>query len=232
MKQKIVYIGLDDTDTLESRGTGHLARHIAGALGADYSVAGVTRHQLLVDPRVPYTAKNSSAAILLEPEGHLTPDALMARIRALMREHFNPGSDPGLCIAPHVPEAVTAFGRRTQTEVVSQEEARVLAASHAIQLIGLGGTNDGVIGALAAVGLAASGDDGRYVKVGRSRELHGLQPVAVVLAAGIRAVRTLDGEPVSEGVVLTDKLRPARRGDQPIAVVERVDGYWRPLKLD
>jgi hypothetical protein len=59
-----------------------------------------------------------------------------------------------------------------------------------------------------------------------------LQPVAVVLAAGIRAVRTLDGEPVSEGVVLTDKLRPARRGAQPIAVVERVDGYWRPLKLD
>ena len=36
-----------------------------------------------------------------------------------------------------------------------------LAETHHIPLIGLGGDEDGVIGALAAVGLAASGDDDR-----------------------------------------------------------------------
>jgi hypothetical protein len=31
---------------------------------------------------------------------------------------------------------------------------------------------------------------------------------------------------------LTDKLRPARRGGQPVVFVEQADGYWQPLKLD
>ena len=82
------------------------------------------------------------------------------------------------------------------------------------------------------MGLAASGEDGRYVLVGRSRQLRGLQPVQQLLAAGIVAVRTADGRPVTEGLVQTDRLRPARRGGQPIAVVEREADHWLPLKLD
>ncbi len=105
-------------------------------------------------------------------------------------------------------------------------------AEHGIALIGLGGDQGGVIGALAALGLAAGGDDGRYVQVGRSRELAGLQPVPVVLAAGIAAVRTVDGRSISHGLVQTDKIRPARRGGQAIAVVEWTGEYWQPLKLD
>lgn len=240
LDHRLLFIGLDDTDNLESRGTGHLARRIATDLALDYPLVGVTRHQLLFDPRVPYTAKNSSAAIVLARNGHLAPEALMTRVRTIMREHFNPGSDPGLCIAARVPSSITAFGRRAQQEIVTQEEARSLATAHTIRLAGLGGSEDGVIGALAAVGLAASGEDGRYVMVGRSRELSGLQSVRAVLAAGIADVRTLDGRRVTDGLVLTDKLRPARRGAMPIAFVEwcpeRVDGcvggYWRPLKLD
>jgi hypothetical protein len=248
LEHRLLFVGLDDTDTPNTRGTGHLARQIAALLAADYSVLGVTRHQLLLDPRVPYTAKNSCAAILLAANGRSAPGALVDRVQAMMRKHFNVGSDPGLCIASHVPEPVTAFGRRVQHDVVTQEEARALAAAHAIPLLGLGGTEDGVIGALAAAGLAAAGDDGRYVMVGCSRHLLGLQPVPAVLAAGIADVRTLDGRSVTEGLILCDKLRPARRDGRPIAVVEwcaqpvggacpeptesRAEGYWRPLKLD
>jgi tRNA(Ile2) C34 agmatinyltransferase TiaS len=228
----MIFIGLDDTDTLESRGTGHLARQVAGALFAECTVWGVTRHQLLVDPRVPYTAKNSSAAVLLDANGCLDLDALLDQIQAVMLENYNPGSDPGLCIARLVPEAVTVFGRRAQRELVTQDEARELATEHGISLVGLGGTEDGVIGALAAVGLAATGDDGRYVLVGRSRELSGLQSISALLAAGIAAVRTLDDQPVADGLVLSDKLRPARRGGQPVLFVKRVGDYWQPLKPD
>ena len=235
-----LYIGIDDTDTLTSRGTGHLARLIAGDLSLDYVLLGVTRHQLLVDPRVPYTAKNSSAAIHLGRNGRMDLDVVTHRVRQTMLHHFNPGSDPGLCVTARVPLTVTDFGQRTQRDVVTQADARALAAHHGIHLAGLGGTEDGIIGALAAVGLAASGSDGRYVLVGRSRELGGLRSVVDVLDAGIAEVRTLEGRRVSEGLVLTDKLRPARRGGKPIAVVEWcpepyadwVDGYWRPLKLD
>jgi tRNA(Ile2) C34 agmatinyltransferase TiaS len=228
----MVFIALDDTDTLESRGTGYLAREIAAALAAEYTLLGVTRHQLLRDPRVPCTKNNSSAAILLEAAEGLVLDALLARVQALMLADFQPGSDPGLCVAAHVPAAITAFGRRVQSEIVTQAEARTLAAEHGIRLIGLGGDQGGVIGALAALGLAASGDDGRYVLVGRSRELAGLQPIPTLLAAGIAAVQTVDGQRVSDGMVQTDKLRPARRGGQPIAVVEWTGEYWQPLKLD
>jgi hypothetical protein len=149
-----------------------------------------------------------------------------------MRQDYYPGSDPGLCIAHAVPAAVRDFGRLVQRELVCQDDARGLAQACGIPLIGLGGTEGGVIGALAAVGLAASGEDGRYVLVGRSRELTGLQPVSALLAAGIVAVQTTDGEPVTQGLVLADKLRPARRGGRPVAVVEWSGRYWLPLKLD
>jgi len=228
----MIFIGLDDTDILESRGTGHLARQIAAALAADYAVLGVTRHQLLRDPRVPCTKNNSSAAILLDGDPALSAAGLTGRLRAMMLDDFQPGSDPGLCVADLVPEAVVEFGRRTQCELVTQGEARALAAAHAIPLLGLGGDEGGVIGALAAVGLAASGEDGRYVLVGRLRDLAGLQPVPALLEAGIAAVQTLDGRPVTTGLVQTDKLRPARRNGRPIAVVEWAGDCWQPLKLD
>ncbi|MBN1813851.1 MAG: ABC transporter substrate-binding protein [Anaerolineae bacterium] len=228
----MLLIGIDDTDTRESRGTGHLAREIAAALAADYSVLGVTRHQLLVDPRVPCTKNNSCAAILLDADGAVNVAHLTEQVRTLMLADFQPGSDPGLCIARDVPAAIVEFGRLAQRQLVDQEQARQLAETHAITLNGLGGSNDGIIGALAAVGLAACGDDGRYVLVGRSRELSGLQPVSALLEAGIAAVTTPDGQPVVDGMVQADKLRPARRGDQAIAIVEWAGDFWQPLKLD
>lgn len=225
------FIGLDDTDNATSRGTGHLARQIAAALAETCTVIGVTRHQLLFDPRVPMTKKNSCAAIIVEANG-ASPAELSAQVEQLMLADFQPGSDPGLCVVKSVPPAVAEFGRKAQTDLVSQAEARALAAEHGISLRGLGGTEDGVIGALAAVGLAAGGNDGRYVQVGRIRELTDLVSVPEILAAGIAAVRTIDGQPVTDGPVLADKLRPARRGGQPIAVVVRDGDHWLPIKLD
>jgi tRNA(Ile2) C34 agmatinyltransferase TiaS len=226
------FIGIDDTDTLESRGTGHLARRIAAELSAEHTVLGVTRHQLLLDPRVPCTKNNSSAAIVMDGNGTAAAAELLDQVRSLMLADFQLGSDPGLCVADSVPFAVTDFGRRAQQQLVTRTEALSLAGALDIPLLGLGGDHSGVIGALAAVGLAASQDDGRYVLVGSSRELCGLQTVSAVLAAGIASVRTLDGQPVTEGLVQTDKLRPARRGGRPVAVVEWADDHWMPLKLD
>ena len=227
----MLWIGLDDTDNAESRGTGSLARRIAADLAADHNVEGVTRHQLLEDPRVPCTKRNSCAAIHLEFD-KVDQEALLVRVQKIMASDFQPGSDPGLCVAQEVPNAIIAFGRFTQVQLVAQQDARDLAADHGIQLLGLGGDEDGVIGALAAVGLAAQGNDGRYVQVGTIRELSGLQPVPAVLAAGVTAVQTLDGTPVTKGLVLTDKLRPARRGGKPVAVVQWEGDHWLPLKLN
>lgn len=227
----MLIIGLDDTDTLDTRGTGRLARAIAETLAATYPLLGVTRHQLLVHPQIPCTKNNSCAGILLDAPAAAAPGVL-ERVRAWMLADFVPGSDPGLCVAADVPPEITAFGRRAQRDIVTRDSARDLAAACGLPLLGLGGDESGVIGALAAVGLAACGEDGRYVQVGRSRDLVGWQPVAAILEAGIAAVRTADGQPVLEGAVDTDRLRPARRGGQPVAVVEWAGDHWLPLKLD
>jgi hypothetical protein len=150
-----------------------------------------------------------------------------------MLADFIDGSDPGLCVATNgMAHALTSFGRRAQSEVVSQGEARRLAGSRGVLLAGLGGSQDGVIGALAAVGLAACGEDGRYLLVGRTREVTGMQDVPALLGAGITAVLTLDGQPVSEGLVLADKLRPARRGGKPVLYVEWQADHWLPVKMN
>jgi tRNA(Ile2) C34 agmatinyltransferase TiaS len=228
------FVGLDDTDVLESRGTGHLARQIATALAAHYQVLGVTRHQLLLDPRVPCTKNNSCAAIALEADGDRDGDldGLMDQVRTMMLADFQPGSDPGLCVAHTVPGAIVDFGRRAKEHLVTLPEAWSLAKSYGVRLAGLGGDQSGAIGALAAVGLAATGEDGRYVMVGSCRELTGLQPVEALLQAGVAAVETPEGEIVTRGLVLTDKLRPARRSGRPVAVVEWAGDHWEPLKLD
>jgi tRNA(Ile2) C34 agmatinyltransferase TiaS len=227
-----IYIGVDDTDTLGTRGTGHLARMMAAELGAEMRVLGVTRHQLLVDTRVPCTKNNSAAAIHVDDGADADLDGLFERARRLMLADFITGSDPGLCVARAVPAGVTAYGRRVKGAFVTRDEAREVAAAHGVRLEGLGGTQDGVIGALAAVGLAAGGDDGRYVLVGHVRDLSGLLPVSALRDAGIEALYTPDGQPVTTGRVLVEKLRPARRSGRPVLFVERDDDHWRPLKLD
>ncbi len=227
-----IYIGIDDTDNRESRGTGHLARQIVARLSSDYTVLGVIRHQLLVDPQIPYTSHNSSAAILLDGGEEDQLETLFGSIKEMILDDFQPGSDPGLCVTREVPLAIIDFGRRAQRQVVSRREALELAAENGIFLEGLGGTNDGVIGALAAVGLAASGEDGRYIFLGKIREMSGQTLVGELLNAGITAVQTMDGEQVSDGLVASEKLRPARRGGKPVQYVAWQDGVWHPLKLD
>lgn len=227
-----IYIGIDDTDNKESRGTGYLARVIAGKLSQTYSVQGILRHQLLFDPRVPYTAKNSCAAILLSTPTEPDLSLIMDEVEAYMLADFQPGSDPGLCVASAIPPAIIDFGRLAQVDLVHQSTARQLAQDHQMLLRGLGGTQDGVIGALSAVGLAYSGQDGRYIQLGSIRELTGLQPIENLLQAGLHSVRTLDENPVTSGSVMADKLRPARRFGQPILYVQQENDYWLPLKLD
>lgn len=229
----MIYFGLDDTDNATSRGTGQLARRIAGQLAETCELLGVTRHQLLVDERVPYTSHNSSAAICVEDKLGVNCSDLYSLVRKLIVEDFQPGSDPGLCmILEEAPDEIRGFGRRAQTELVTQEEARQLASQHGIILEGLGGSEAGVIGALAAVGLASSGEDGRYLLSGRIREIAGLVTIPEALSCGIDQICTLDGKSIEDGYILADKLRPARRNGRPVQFVEWSGEYWAPLKLN
>lgn len=232
----MIYIGLDDTDNAISRGTGRLARSIAGALSKLFDVLGVTRHQLLVDPRVPYTSHNSSATIHIVEHNHVDLPSLADEVEDMMRSDLQAGSDPGLCVARTVPEELVRFGQRAKSELVGQAEARDLAERHNCILRGIGGTQDGVIGALASVALASTGEDGRFILVGTARELEGIQTVPAILESGISEVRTMDGRRLTDGLVnVSGRIRPAFRGQKPVLYVDMpsADNHvWQPVKLD
>ena len=57
----IITVGLDDTDILDSPGTNQIAKAIVEDLTDRFECVLILRHQLLNDPRVPYTSKNGSA---------------------------------------------------------------------------------------------------------------------------------------------------------------------------
>ncbi len=232
----MIYIGLDDTDNGTSRGTGRLARAIADTLARRYTLHGITRHQFLVDPRVPMTSHNSSATIHLQSEANLELEPLADEVQVMMQADFQEGSDPGLCVARLVDLEVIEFGRRAKVDLVTQSQARAIAERCGCILRGIGGSQDGVIGALGGVGLAASGEDGRFILIGALRGLEGVQTVESIIAAGVHEVRTMDGQVLRNGLIDTrGRLRPALREHRAVLYVEQQEGdttAWRALKLD
>lgn len=120
-----------------------------------------------------------------------------------MLEDFVEGSDPGLALAEEgqITPATVAFGLDAKTVIVTQERARKIARNCNFRLEGLGGTEGGVIGAVAGIGLASLRNDGRFLLKGKNRELTGLRTVAEIFGAGIDQILTLQGEVVKEGKV-------------------------------
>lgn len=165
-----VLIGIDDTDNETSRGTGHLARKLLQqCLERNMNSLGVTRHQFLLHPDIPYTSHNSGACVAVEAES--AEQAAFAF--QFVARHAAEGSDPGVCIAiaEDVPEPAKAFAQAATRRVLQIDQALNLAKGTSLALLGLGGNHQGVIGALASVGLRACGNDGRFIDLPGLREL-------------------------------------------------------------
>lgn len=235
----MILVGIDDTDTATSPGTNQIARAIVAELDSEFRCLRIVRHQLLVDPRVPYTSKNSCCSLLMEsrlPTSEAIPE-LRELLRATLLKRFQPGSDPGLCVTVDVPEEVIAFGQRCQRDVVDQQEARNLASRCGINLSGLGGTEDGVIGALAAVGLATTENDGRVVQIQEQPDdLSGPQPVELLRSRGVDRVCSIASqEIVTEGLIDVGKhLRPNLRQGKIVLFVDQcsdTDTKWTAVRL-
>lgn len=230
-----VYIGFDDTDNIDADiGTGKLARRFEARLPEGCSLRGVVRQQLLVDDRIPYTSHNSSACLIVEVPDIASVDTLRERaVRHLEKESL-PGSDPGLCIAwgeNGAYEPLVDFGRQCTERVVSQTEA--VKATRGFHLSGHGGTNDGIIGAAAAVGLTASGWSGRFIEFARLRELPGIVTVAELEGRGMFVV-SMDRDAVcprpEDRVDTKGWLRPRLMGHRAIVpVIPSGEGLWYTL---
>ncbi len=212
-----IFIGIDDTDNLETRGTGHHARMLGHSLveAGLFEMRTVTRHQLLVDRRIPYTSHNSSACLAGFCKGHIND--VIDHAREFLKRESAFDSDAGLCVAPEtaIGEAIMAFGNRAKVEILTMDDAFQLARNASVYLEGFLNTRVGVIGSLAAVGLRARGNDGRLLWAKNLRETTG----DFIISELIKIIDI-------DRVITTDRHIP-----DPSSVV-RITEWCRPVMLE
>jgi hypothetical protein len=202
-----ILISIDDTDDIDSRGTGEIAEVLAAGLASNgWGRCGpVTRHQLLIHPDIPYTSHNSAMCFPAEIGGQML-EAVTRYCCAALAAESAPGSDPGLCIL--VPErlieaaALIEYGLTAKKRVLSKEEAYRTAAAHHVHLSEHGGTGEGVIGALAGAALRLTGNDGRFKGKLQVPSRNGITTVGEILAFGVDVVQDLEGRVLDEGEVV------------------------------
>lgn len=158
-------ICIDDTDNLESKGTGSIAEELKAILEDEFGAktSFVSRHQLLLHQDIDYTSHNSSMAFQCELE-ECQELAVKVRLCSYLQQEAAVGSDPGIAILNTSRstglDQLIAFGKEAKTRVLTIAEAEQMAVANQVFLKAVGGTGDGIIGALAGVGLRLGGNDG------------------------------------------------------------------------
>jgi len=230
-----IYLGFDDTDTEDAdRGTGKLARWFENQLPDDCRMSGVLRQQLLVHEDIPYTSHNSAACVVIDAPDATFFDIIIDRASQHVQQYYLEGSDPGICAAIDGDSALSElmqFGRECTQKVLTQKDA--LYAARQVHLSGHGGTNDGIIGAAAAVGLTATGWSGRFIERDGLRKIPAIISVRDIDTLGIKVV-SLDRDasvPKPEEMIITKNwVRPRLLGREPVLiVVEKGKGTWENI---
>ncbi|MCF8298030.1 MAG: hypothetical protein K9J13_10835 [Saprospiraceae bacterium] len=225
-----ILIGIDDTDNKDSRGTGYNSRQLAAAIEAENlgRVHGITRHQLFVHPDIPYTSQNSSACLEVMTEN-------LSEIKSFCRDFMQNigaiGSDVGLCIVEidKISEEIIKWGVDAKSIVLKMDDAIEKAERHEIYLEGLTGTKCGIIGALAAIGLRAGGNDGRFIWLNSKKNLrdieHGVETIEdLINQTGINLVESIDKEIINpkDKVYLNEWARPVLQNNKSVLLVEKI----------
>jgi len=239
-------IGIDDTDTEASKGTGSLARGLLTSFDEQRigAALGATRHQLLLDPGIPYTSENATHCVALKASHRLEVTAIAEMVLAFVEAEAAPGSSPGIAIVrdaswedPNVTSRLVAFGQSAKNEVLDAGSAIVLAGELGVHLSGHGESNRGVVGALAAVGLHLSGDDGLFSWMPGIRDVAGhVSYRQLRFLVPIDAALDLSGrEPDLEDLIeLGDWVRPVLTGGRCRPAVSApvrsrsTSGGWHP----
>jgi hypothetical protein len=172
--------------------------------------------------------------VVVECSESVSLDALIERAISHIKRNFMDGSDPGLCVCPEDHPAIVNlmdFGRACTERVVTQDDA--LIAASGVHLSGHGGTNDGIIGAAAAVGLTSQGWSGRFIELGRLRNIPESVDVGTLVQLGIQVI-SLDRDAQVPGpfdmVENSGWLRPMLLAGCPVLpVVPRGPGLWEAL---
>jgi hypothetical protein len=154
-------------------------------------------------------------------------DAVMTLFQTFLETRTEKGSDPGLCVAQLSDsldgESLEAFGKAAKSRVLTKSDAYSLAARTGVHLTEHGGTGQGVVGALAGIGLRLSGNDGRYrgwYHLGRPGDI--ISVAALCEYPFVDALVTCDGHDLAldtRVMMGSEKTKTVRMGHRQVIVV-------------
>jgi len=235
-------IGLDDTDSYKSSSTGTLALKIGlmlQELGLG-KLEAVTRHQLFSSPLVACTSRNSAICITFEAASEKRSEIEMT-CRSIILRDYSPGSNAGFALAtwPQITLEVYSWANSVKVQPVKRQEAIALARTFGISVAGLVGSGDGIIGALAAIGLRYRGEDGRFIWLPGMDKLNGTYTYSELMSLvpfdRIENLRGRSPRP-EEKVTLGERYDPLLREGRCVLLVEekRVEQRyeWHTLAME
>ena len=210
-----IFVCIDDTDNLEFGSTGKLAQYLIDVLEnkgigkASY----ITRHQLYVHDDIPYTSHNSAMCFIMECKDDQYNNIIETAIEVLLKKSEE-GSDPGLCVARLEDitdiQLIKEYGKRAKSQVLNKKIAYDMAKNLNVHLSAHGGTGDGVIGALAGIGLRLDGNDGRIRGKVYAMNRDGYTTAREILnTTNVKIIEGLNGENIEldQKIKLGDKVK-------------------------
>ncbi|QIZ77301.1 DNA-binding protein [Ferrimonas lipolytica] len=228
-----LFICIDDTDIIGSKGTGEIAEEIGALLQQKQlgQASSVSRHQLFVHPDIPYTSHNSSMCFELKTQAEHLPAITQCCIEHLLEQSAE-GSDPGLAIATEEgcdwPRLID-YGQQAKKRVLTKALAYDLAKQLGVHLSEHGGSGDGIIGALAGIGLRKYGSDGRLKgQIQLPQHCSSMLVAELIEQTAIEQVLDLAHQPLSSTaqIQLQGKIKAVRWHGQSCLLVDKQDGLW------
>lgn len=234
---------IDDTDNLESKGTGTIASEIRNIakekLGAKTKY--ITRHQLLLHEDIEYTSHNSSMAFELEINEDKY-DKLIELAAGHLKTESAEGSDPGLSVVKvsdfedeKKRNRLIDYGFEAKRVVLTKEYAYKTVKNLGVYLNEFGGDGAGIIGALAGTGLRMSGNDGEVkgsVKGFEEGEMYKIKDLLENQA--VDDVVSLSGEHpgLEEDVLVPWKAKQTIINGKRTVLVDKKNGIWETMIKD
>ena len=172
--QKVMHIGLDDTDSTKGGCTTYLAALLVERL-QQFQVRFLDYPTLIrLNPNVPWKTRGNGALCLgfsynpaFENQIKETAVALWEDNSAINEE----GTDPGIVFfgGQEIPEEMTDFAKKAETCIVTLKEALALIKKFHAEALGFNSCR-GIIGATAAIGETLRGDHTYEIIAYRAKE--------------------------------------------------------------
>ncbi len=230
MPQNRLFIGIDDTDSSTSKGTGEITKSLAKQIESNNlgKVVNITRHQLFLSKKIKYTNINNSACLEVTSCDF---EKLISFCKKFITDNCQKCSNTAIVFADsnNIQNDIVEFSLKSKKEIVSIKEAVMLIKSNNLNVKFLNNNKKkGIIGALAAIGLRSTNNDGRVIWANGFEvpQMRGTYIAGeVYYQTHVDAIRTLDGYkiPTNSTIIYENKLsKPILENNIITLIVEEV----------